>query len=409
MRDGASEPMDDEALARHAEAFLDAHDPGLDAHDPADRIAFRGAQFDAGLAWVHHPEGLGGLGLERSQQSVVTRAFTARGITPLAMAVNPIGLGMAAPTLMAWAPPELRDAWLRPIFTTEHIWCQMFSEPSAGSDVAGISTRAVRDGEGFVVNGQKVWTTLAHKARYGLLLARTDPDVPKHRGLSYFAVDMNSPGIEVRPLFQLTGDAEFNEIFLTDVRVPASRLLGAAGDGWRVATTTLMNERVSLGGAAGAAKGTPAGELLAEWRRVRASWPSAEYEIMRWQVVEQWVEAEVQRLLTARAAAMAQAGQPGPEGSIAKLASTETGQRLASLLLDLQGAEAMLHKDGYPMARSEQDMTMTSPSKRYLRSRAFTIEGGTSEVMRNILGERMLGLPPDLRLDKDVPWSKIPK
>ena len=394
--------MDDETLGRRAAAFLDAH-------DPADRIAFRGAQFDAGLAWVHHPEGRGGLGLARSQQSVVTQAFTARGIPAMEMAANPIGLGMAAPTLMAWAPPGLLDTWLRPIFTTEHIWCQMFSEPSAGSDVAGISTRAVRDGEDFVVNGQKVWTTLAHKARYGLLLARTDPDVPKHRGLSYFAVDMRSPGIDVRPLFQLTGDAEFNEIFLTGVRVPAAQLLGAEGDGWRVATTTLMNERVSLGAAAGQAKRTLAMELLDEWRRARESWPPAEYQGMRWQVVEHWVDAEVQRLLTARATAMARAGQPGPEGSIAKLASTELGQRLASLLLDLQGAEAMLHKDGYPMARSERDMTMTSPSKRYLRSRAFTIEGGTSEVMRNILGERMLGLPPDIRLDKDVPWSEIPK
>jgi alkylation response protein AidB-like acyl-CoA dehydrogenase len=176
-----------------------------------------------------------------------------------------------------------------------------------------------------------------------------------------------------------------------------------------VATTTLMNERVSLGAAAGQAKRTLATELLDEWRRVRESWPPAEYQGMRWQVVEHWVEAEVQRLLTARATAMARAGQPGPEGSIAKLASTELGQRLASLLLDLQGAEAMLHKDGYPMARSDHDMTMTSPSKRYLRSRAFTIEGGTSEVMRNILGERMLGLPPDIRLDKDVPWSEIPR
>jgi alkylation response protein AidB-like acyl-CoA dehydrogenase len=393
--------MDDKALNRHVEAFLDTH-------DPADRAAFRGAQFDAGLAWVHHPEGLGGLGLARSQQAVVTRAFAERGITPMEMAANPIGLGMAAPTLMAWAPPELKQAWLRPIFTAEHVWCQMFSEPSAGSDVAGISTRAARDGDDFLVNGQKVWTTLAHKARYGLLLARTDPDVPKHRGMSYFAVDMTSPGIEVRPLFQLTGDAEFNEIFLTDVRVPAAQLLGAEGDGWRVATTTLMNERVSLGTAVGQVSRTPAMELLEEWQRARESFPPEERQGMRWRVVDHWVEAEVQRLLTARATAMARAGQPGPEGSIAKLANTELGQRLADLTLDLQGPEAMLHKDGYPMSRSDR-MSVASPSKRYLRSRAFTIEGGTSEVMRNILGERMLGLPPDLRVDKNLPWSEIPK
>jgi alkylation response protein AidB-like acyl-CoA dehydrogenase len=394
--------MDDEALNRHVEAFLDTH-------DPSDRVAFRGAQFDAGLAWVHHPDGLGGLGLARSQQTVVTRAFAARGITPMDMAANPIGLGMAAPTLMAWAPPELKQAWLRPIFTAEHVWCQMFSEPSAGSDVAGISTRAVRDGDDFVVNGQKVWTTLAHKARYGLLLARTDPDVPKHRGISYFAVDMTSPGIEVRPLFQLTGDAEFNEVFLTGLRVPAAQLLGAEGDGWRVATTTLMNERVSLGTAVGQASRTPAMELLEEWQRARAAFPPEEQQSMRSRVLDHWVEAEVQRLLTARATAMARAGQPGAEGSIAKLASTELGQRLAELTLDLQGPEAMLHKDGYPMSRSERDLFMASPSKRYLRSRAFTIEGGTSEVMRNILGERMLGLPPDLRVDKNLPWSEIPK
>src|SRR5918911_372567 len=196
------------------------------AVDHGDQFAFRGAQYDAGLAWVHFPEGKGGLGIGRDKQAVVDAALRDAGVPYFDLAVNPIGIGMGAPTVLAYGTEEMHERHLRRIFTGEDIWCQLFSEPTHGSDVAGIPSRAVRDGDEWVVNGQKVWTTLAHVSRFGMLLTRTNPDVPKHKGLSYFVLDMQSPGVEVRPLFQITGEAEFNEVFLTDVRVPAENMLG---------------------------------------------------------------------------------------------------------------------------------------------------------------------------------------
>jgi alkylation response protein AidB-like acyl-CoA dehydrogenase len=396
--------MKDADLGRLASDFLDGHD-----YQPQGRVEFRAAQFDRGLAWVHFPAGLGGLGLARSQQVVVADVFSSRGIPQSDMAVNPIGLGMAAPTLREWASEDVQQVLLRRIFTGQDIWCQMFSEPSAGSDVAGIATRAVRDGDSWVVNGQKVWTTKAHEARYGLLLARTDPGAAMHRGLSYFYLDMTTPGVEVRPLFQLTGDAEFNEVFLTGARVPGQNLLGTEGDGWRVAITTLMNERAAIGAAAG----SDSADLIDAWRVRRSAIGATGAEDrggLRDRVLRQWVESEAIRLAARRAAALAGAGAQGPEGSLAKLSQAENAQRVAELILELQGAAAMLHPDGYPMTRTEDPAGhYRSPSKRFLRSRAFTIEGGTSEVLRNMIGERILGLPPDTRVDKDVPWNQIPR
>jgi alkylation response protein AidB-like acyl-CoA dehydrogenase len=222
----------------------------LDTHDPAtmDRLEFLRARFDAGLAWVSFPAGLGGRGLPRAVQPLVDAAFAAAGAPdnhPLRIG---IGLGMAAPTILRHGTPEQQRRWLRPLWTGEEVWCQLFSEPGAGSDLAALGTRAAKDGEDWIVNGQKVWTSMAHEARWAILLARTDPDVPKHQGITYFACDMTAPGVEVRPLRQLTGEAEFNEVFLTDVRIPDAYRIGAVGDGWRVAQTTLMNERVAIGG-----------------------------------------------------------------------------------------------------------------------------------------------------------------
>ncbi len=220
-------------------------------HDPAatPRAAFLSARFDAGLAAVHYPVGHGGLGLPRALQPVAEEEFAKAGAVRPDDRRNVIGLGMAAPTIIAFGSDEQKSRWLKPLWLAEEIWCQLFSEPGAGSDLAGLATRAVRDGDDWIVNGQKVWTSLAHHARWGLLLARTDPDVPKHAGLSYFVVDMHEPGVEVRPLRQLTGEAEFNEVFFTDVRVPDANRLGDVGEGWRVANATLMNERVSIGNA----------------------------------------------------------------------------------------------------------------------------------------------------------------
>jgi alkylation response protein AidB-like acyl-CoA dehydrogenase len=215
-----------------------------------DPVTFLGAQFDLGLAWIHFDEGFGGLGLARSLQRPVIERLQAAG-APSAGQRNPIGAGMAAPTIATWGTDEQKKRYLRPLFTGEEVWCQLFSEPGAGSDVAALATSAVPDGDDWVVNGQKVWTTLAHLASFGILVARTDPNLPKHSGLSYFIVDMHAPGVEVRPLRQITGEAEFNEVFFSDARIPNANILGNVGDGWRVSLTTLMNERVSIGGGVG--------------------------------------------------------------------------------------------------------------------------------------------------------------
>src|SRR5579885_635791 len=221
----------------------------LEEHDPAStpRLDFLGAQFDAGLAWVHFPVGYGGLGVSPKLQEVVSRRLRKAG-APSAAPRNPIGYGMGAPTVVTHGSDAQRQRYLRPLFTGEEVWCQLFSEPGAGSDVASLSTRAVRDGDEWILNGQKVWTTLAHTSRFGMVLARTDPDAEKHKGLTYFVVDMHAPGVEIRPLRQMTGDAEFNEVYFTDVRIPDSERLSDVGEGWRGAIVTLMNERVSIGG-----------------------------------------------------------------------------------------------------------------------------------------------------------------
>ncbi len=212
-----------------------------------DARTFLGAQFDMGLAWVHFPEGQGGLGLNPKLQRTINERISAAG-GPNPVVRNPIGYGMCGPTVVTWGSEAQKERYLRPLFTGEEIWCQLFSEPGAGSDFAGLSSRGVKDGDEWIVNGQKVWTTLAHLSRWGLLVVRTAPEAVKHAGLTAFVVDMHDPTVEVRPLYQITGEAEFNEVYFTDTRIPASEMLGQAGDGWRVSLTTLMNERVSIGG-----------------------------------------------------------------------------------------------------------------------------------------------------------------
>ena len=229
-------------LEEALEAFLAAHDPS--ALSP---VEYRGARYDAGLAWVHFPEGFGGLGVRPKLQAVVERRLREAGAPPPADTLF-FGLALAGPTVVTHGSDDVRHRLLRPMFTGEEVWCQLFSEPGAGSDLAGLSTRAVKDGDEWVVNGQKVWNTIAHLADRGMLVTRTDPDQPKHKGLTYFAVDMHDPGVEVRPLRQITGEAEFNEVFFTDVRIPDADRIGDVGEGWRVSMTTLMNERTTIGG-----------------------------------------------------------------------------------------------------------------------------------------------------------------
>jgi alkylation response protein AidB-like acyl-CoA dehydrogenase len=380
----------------HVDQLLDRLLADNDPH--GDREAFLGAQFDLGLAWVSFPVGRGGLNCAPIlQQRVDERLDHATPHRPRALDI--LGHGMGAPMLIAHGTPQQQDRYLRPMFTGEEIWCQMFSEPGAGSDVAGVSTRAVRDGDEWVVNGQKVWTTAAHVAKWGMVVARSNPDLPKHKGLSYFLMDMRAEGVEVRPLRQITGEAEFNEVYMTDVRIPDGNRIGEVGDGWRVALTTLMNERVAIGGRTAERGEGYIADLVAAWEAGDRD-PARRDDVM-----QLWVEAEAARLTNMRAAQNRAAGTPGPEGSTAKLVYAELNKRIYELVTDLMGPEGMLY-DTYEMTRPEPGVEGSSdPRHRFLRVRANSIEGGTSEIMKNILGERVLGLPGEPRVDKDVPWK----
>jgi alkylation response protein AidB-like acyl-CoA dehydrogenase len=370
------------------------------AQTPTD--TFFGAQFDAGLAWVHFPPGQGGLGAPTELQKLVDERLEAAGVVTSLMR-NPVGLGMAAPVLVAFGTEEQRRRHLRPMFARD-VWCQLFSEPGAGSDLATLSTRAVLDGGEWVVNGQKVWTSLAHLARWGILLARTDPAATKHRGLTYFLLDMEAPGIEVRPLRQMTGEAEFTEVFLTDVRIPDGDRLGAVGEGWTVALATLMNERLALGSFIQPRGAGLIGRAVRQWRDAPHR-PAP----LRDHLAGLWAESEVLRLMVMQAAELRDQGTPGPEGAIAKLVLTGLRQRIAEFSFDLLGDDALLY-DSYERGQSDSPNDDSAPVPRvYLRSRAHSVEGGTTEVMKNILAERILGLPRDAAADRDVPWNEIPR
>ncbi|MEU3606745.1 acyl-CoA dehydrogenase family protein [Streptomyces sp. NPDC035033] len=379
----------------------------LAEHPPAttDRPDFLRARFDAGLAWVHYPEGLGGLGAPRSLQAVVDAELAAAGAPDNDPRRIGIGLGMAAPTLLAYGSDEVKARFLKPLWTGEEVWCQLFSEPGAGSDLAALSTRAVRDeatGD-WIVDGQKVWTSSAHTARWAILIARTDPDLPKHRGITYFVCDMTDPGVEVRPLRQITGEAEFNEVFLTGVRIPDAHRLGEVGDGWRVAQTTLMNERVSIGGARVPREGGMIGKAAAVWR----DRPDLRTHALHRRLLALWTEAEVARLTGERLRQQLVAGQPGPEGSAMKLGFARLNQAISGLEVELLADDGLLYED-WTMRRPELvDFTGRDAGYRYLRSKGNSIEGGTSEVLLNIVAERVLGLPPEPRNDKDVPWKDL--
>ncbi len=380
----------------------------LAAHDPKEtpRLDFLRARYDAGLAWVHYPEGRGGLGAPRALQTVTDKAFAAAGAPSNDPANNVIGLGMAAPTILAFGSAEQQERWLRPLWTGEEIWCQLFSEPGAGSDLASLATRAVRNDDGdWIVNGQKVWTSLAHKARWAILVARTDPDVPKHQGLSYFVCDMTDPGVDVRPLRQLTGEAEFNEVFLTDVRIPDGDRIAQVGEGWKVAQGTLMNERVAIGGAGMPREGGMIGLVARAWRQH----PERRTPGLHDRLVRLWADAEVARLASLRLRQQLAAGQPGPEGSAAKVTFARLNQEISGLDVELAGADGLRYDDWSMRRPAHAEFLGRDPGFRYLRAKGNSIEGGTSEVLRNIIAERVLGLPSEPRVDKDVPWKDLPR
>lgn len=371
--------------------------------DSTENITFWGAQYDRGLAWVWHPEGFGGLGLARKYQSQINMRLEEAGASIENRYLNLLGIAMGAGVLDAHATDEQKQRWLRPMFTTEEIWCQLFSEPGSGSDVAGLATRAVLDGDEWIVNGQKVWTTLAHVSKWGMLVTRTDPDAQKHQGLTYFVVDMEAEGVDVRPLYQITGEAEFNEVFFNDVRIPDSDRIDSVGAGWRVALTTLMNERVAIGGNTVPRESGQIGQAVEVWRESGSTDP-----VLRDELLHLWAEAEAARLTANRANEMASAGIPGPEGSTGKLAWANLNKEIAAFTVDLLGMEGTTYRDGYELVRPDS-FERHGPQKSFLRTRANSIEGGTSEIMLNILGERVLGLPGEPRVDKDLPWSEVPR
>jgi alkylation response protein AidB-like acyl-CoA dehydrogenase len=373
----------------------------LAEHAGDDQVTFLGAQFDAGLARMDYPVGLGGLNAEPALQEIVDESLEAAD-RRYPWIRNAMGIGMCGPTLVARGTREQQERFLRPIFTAEEIWCQLFSEPGAGSDVAGLATSAVRDGDQWIVNGSKIWTSMAHKARFGLLLARTDPEAPKHKGLTAFVVDMHQPGVEVRGIRSMAGASGFNEVFFTDAVVPDSMRVGEVGEGWRVANATLMNERVSIGSEVAPRGSGPIARAVRTWKEHGGS------PVVRDRLMRLWVDAEVLRLGSLRAQSMREKGVPGPEGSILKLLSGRVLTGVSELVVDLLGPAGTLLQAPYTRDQVEEnEIGGADPVLAFVSAPAGTIAGGTTQIQMNIIGDRILGLPREPGIDPDTPWSQI--
>ena len=395
-----SDTPEEAAFRAEATAFLDAHASKLIGTEA------RGADVDSARAWqakkaahgfagITWPKRFGGRGGTPMQQVIYAQEEAKYDVPEH---VYEIGLGMCIPTLMAYAAPEVSARYAEPALRGEEIWCQLFSEPAAGSDVAGLRMRAVRDGEGWVVNGQKIWTSGAHFSDFGLLLARTDPGVPKHQGLTMFFLDMRSPGVEVRRIRQISGTSNFNEVFFTDVRIPDAQRLGGAGEGWRVALTTLMHERLAIG----SLSGPDFGDLLELARSLQLGGQPAHRDaavrdrLADWYVQSKGLEYTRMRTLTA----LSRGQMPGPEASIYKAVSAVKIQEIAMFALDMMDMAGMVNDpETAPMRATFQDALLYAPAGR--------IAGGTDEILKNIIAERVLGLPGDIRVDKDVAFSAL--
>ena len=359
-------------------------------HTPAEAW---GATFDAGLSRVSFPEGCGGSAVRPELQAVVDDALAAIGV-PSNFNAQPGGIGVVAPALARFASPEQQRRYLRPLFTCEEFWCQLFSEPDAGSDLPALRSSVVRDGDTWILNGHKVWTSMAHVAQHGLLLARSTPGT-RHEGITAFILDMSTPGIEIRPLRQITGDAEFNEVFFTNVVIPDDSRIAEVDGGWRVAIGTLMEERNAVNHVLDNAKSSV--EVALElWRSLPERRKTPQF---RDRLVDLYVRWEANELMRARGVARQQQGEQGPEGSLVKLGAGSLNQAVYEFCVDLLGADGML-VSSYEMTRPASQLESMYPSehvKAFLRSRAATIEGGTNEVQRNTIAERVLGLPREPR------------
>lgn len=373
--------------------------PSVTSVDPIEAgKAWQKKKAEAGWACLHWPVEYGGAGATPIQRVIWGQE---EGVYGKLSGPFIIGQGMCGPTVMAWAAEDQKRELLPPLASGEDIWCQLFSEPAGGSDLAGLRTRAEKadDGSGdWIVNGQKIWTSGAHRSQWGLLIARTDPNVPKHKGLTMFFLRMDSPGVEIRPIKQANGDANFNEVFFTDVRIPAAQRLGAEGQGWQVSLTTLMNERLSIG------SGMPTGfpELLDYCMTAEIDGrPAVDDPAVRARLAGFAVKASGLKYTGMRAiSALSKGETPGPENSIGKLVAGSMLQEVAQYALDIQA-------EGGSAVGQEAD-ALGRFQAMLLRSPATRIEGGSDEILRNIIGERVLGLPGDIRVDKSVPFNEIP-
>jgi alkylation response protein AidB-like acyl-CoA dehydrogenase len=398
------------AFRAEARAWLDANaelrkpdDPPIDVlGERSDPEVIKAAQAWqkkkalAGWTCITWPKEYGGRG-GTSIQNVIWNQEEARYKTP--PNIFGIGLGMCGPTILTHGTEAQKEKWIPKMVTGEEIWCQLFSEPAAGSDLAGLRSTAVRDGDEWVVNGQKIWTTGAHFCDWGILVVRHDPTVAKHAGLTYFVVDMHAPGVEVRPITQINGGQGFNEVFFTDVRIPDAYRLSEVGDGWRVALTTLMNERASIGGGGGGS----VTDLVKLARSVELGGrPAIEDPAVRQQIARFYTRSKGVKMTGNRTlSALSQGKTPGPESSLGKLIGARNAQDMAAFAMELQGASGML---------LDRDETLAAGDwqNRYLAIPGLRIAGGTDEILRNIISERVLGLPPEQRADKGVAFKDIP-
>jgi alkylation response protein AidB-like acyl-CoA dehydrogenase len=373
---------EEEAFRDELRAWLKDNHPGREPEGMEEGFAFRREWqrklYDAGWAGVSWPREYGGRGATLVEQAIFNEELTRAEAPQMA---NVLGLAMGGPTVIAHGTDEQKERYLQPILSAEEIWCQGFSEPESGSDLASLKTKAVRDGDDWVVTGQKVWTSFAHQAKWCMLVARTDPDAPKHKGLTYFLLDMEQDAVQVRPLVQITGEPEFNELFLEEARIPHENIVGGEGNGWAVAITTLMHERATLAFGLQVSVKIALGELFDKARNTPANGgTAAQDEVFRQRLAQLYVESEVLRLNAYRGlTATMKYGVPGPEGSLGKWHWSEVNQALTELATEITGPRAQLAEDEW--------------SYRFLRARGNSIEGGTTEILKNIVAERVLGLP----------------
>jgi alkylation response protein AidB-like acyl-CoA dehydrogenase len=387
---------DQEAFRQRVRTWLEANIPddwtkfGLSEVPRPEAYAFlrkwQATLYDAGFIGVTWPKEYGGQGLTFVEEMILHQEMALQKSPPM---LNVLGVGMAGPTIIAYGTEEQKKRYPAKILSCEEIWCQGYSEPNAGSDLASLQTRAVKDGEHWVINGQKVWTSLAHIADWMMLLARTEPEAPKHKGITYFLLDMKTPGVTVKPLKQLTGDAEFNEVFFDNVRVHESRVLGGVNNGWAVGLTTLMYERLALGFGLQVRLRISVDQLVDMARRMEKNGRAVTKDpVMRQKLAQLWIDTESLKYTGARAVTRLLKGElPGPEASAGKMMWVETHQRLQELAMEIQGPYSQLARG----AAAAVDGGLWQYS--FLRSRANSIEGGTTEIQKNIIGERVLGLP----------------